>query len=338
MSTRDSAEISELLELARHAARFAAAVHRRAIGAGRLHVDTKRSSSDLVTEVDREAERELVTAIRAARPHDGIIGEEGTNVSSSTGVNWILDPLDGTTNFVHGYPAHSVAVGVEMEGRRLLGVVHDTSSNRVYAGVVGEGATCDGKPLAVRNESLLSQALVGTGFLPDADVRRQQAELLKQILPRVRDVRRSGCPSLDICGVASGALDAFYECGLGRWDIVAAAAIAEAAGAEVLLLNSLVFRNPFLVVAGSKLVRKCFSCWLKRGWLRRRKSVSTTRDNGWVPPQLYVCRICMQICRTETQADAALQSREGSGQNGTGAHLGNRHLIADLTLNTTREA
>ena len=92
-----------------------------------------------------------------------------------------------------------------------MGVVHDTFSNRVYAGVVGEGETCDGKPIAVRDECNLQQALIGTGFLPDAGVRRLQADLLRQVLPRVRDVRRSGCPSLDICGVASGVLDVFYE-------------------------------------------------------------------------------------------------------------------------------
>ena len=244
---------SELLEIAKRVASLAAAVHHRAMEDGRFTVDTKRSTSDLVTEIDREAERELVAAIRAARPNDRIIGEEGTNFRGSSGVCWVLDPLDGTTNFVHQYPAHSVAVGIEIGGRRIIGVVHDTFSNRVYAGVVGKGATCDGKPIVVRNECDLDQALIGTGFLPDADVRRLQADLLGQILPRVRDVRRSGCPSLDICGVASGVLDAFYECGLGQWDIAAAAAIAEAAGAMVVLLNSIVLPNPMLVVANAKL-------------------------------------------------------------------------------------
>lgn len=246
-------ELSELLELAKYAASLAAAVHRRAMEAARFKVDTKSSTSDLVTEVDRETERELVTAIRAARPDDEIIGEEGANFSGSSGVRWILDPLDGTTNFVHQYPAHSVAIGIEINEQRIIGVVHDTFSGRVYAGVVGEGATCDEKLITVRNEGNLKQALIGTGFLPDADVRRLQADLLREILPRVRDVRRSGCPSLDICGVAAGTLDAFYECGLGQWDIAAAAAIAEAARAKVLLLNSNVLPNPMLVVANAKL-------------------------------------------------------------------------------------
>ena len=246
-------ELSELLELAKHAARRAAAVHRRAMESVGFSVDTKGPASDLVTEVDREAERELVDAIRAARRDDEIIGEEGANFSGGSGVRWVLDPLDGTTNFVHRYPAHSVAVGVEVDERRMVGVVQDTFGGRVYAGIVGERATRDEKPITVRDEGDLRRALIGTGFLPDADVRRSQADLLREVLPRVRDVRRSGCPSLDICGVASGSLDAFYECGLGRWDIAAAAAIAEAAGARVLLLNSNVLPNPLLVVANAKL-------------------------------------------------------------------------------------
>lgn len=247
-------ELSELLDIAKRAASLAAAVHRRANEAGGLNVETKSAACDLVTEIDRAAERELVKAIRAARPDDAITGEEGTNVSGSSGVRWILDPLDGTTNFVHRYPAHSVAVGAEIDGRRAVGVVHDTFGDRVYAGVVGGGATLDGKPIGVRGEGDLRQALVGTGFFPDAEVRRLQADLLRRVLPRVRDIRRSGCPSLDICGVASGTLDAFYECGLGQWDIAAAAAIAEAAGARVLLLDSGALPHPLLVVANAKLM------------------------------------------------------------------------------------
>lgn len=260
-----SGELSALLETAKFAASRAAGVHRRALESGEFEVDTKRSTSDLVTEIDREAERELVRVIQARRPNDEIVGEEGANFAGDSGVRWILDPLDGTTNFVHRYPAHSVAVGIEIDGRRVIGVVHDTFANRVYTGVVGEGATCDGRPIAVRNESILARALVGTGFLPDAEVRRAQADLLRHVLPRVRDVRRSGCPSLDICGVASGALDAFYECGLGQWDIAAAASIAEAAGATILLLHSGVLPDPLLVVANSKLAPSMVALLVEAG-------------------------------------------------------------------------
>jgi myo-inositol-1(or 4)-monophosphatase len=263
-------ELLELLEVAKNAARLAAAVHRRAIDSGSVKFDTKSSATDLVTEVDREAERVLVETIRTARPNDEIVGEEGTNVSGSSGVRWILDPLDGTTNFIHRYQAHSVAVGVEIGGRNLIGVAHDSFSNRVYAGVVGEGATCDAAPIKVRDESNLKHALIGTGFLPDENVRRLQADLLRQVLPRVRDIRRSGCPSLDICSVASGTLDGFYECGLGPWDIAAGAAIAEAAGATIRLLNSSVLPNPVLVVANALLVSELVSVLAGAGVVENR--------------------------------------------------------------------
>jgi len=263
-----------LLEIAMHAAIAAAKIHRDAVQLSDFTIATKRTRSDLVTEVDRAAEQELVRVIRAVRPDDEIVGEEGTNVSGTSGVRWILDPLDGTTNFVHQYPAYSVAVGIEIGGRRKIGVVHDTFSDRVYAGIVGVGASCDGIAITVRNESRLEQALVATGFLPDADVRRSQAELLREVLPRVRDVRRSGCPSLDICHVASGNLDAFYECGLGAWDIAAAGAIAEAAGAKVLLLDSRVLPPPLLVVANDKLASALVGLLIQSG--AGRKSSGTT--------------------------------------------------------------
>jgi myo-inositol-1(or 4)-monophosphatase len=258
-------DLGELLGIAKHAAGLAATVHRRAMDAGTLKVETKSTTTDLVTEIDRAAEHELVEAIRAARPNDEIIGEEGTNISGSSGVRWVLDPLDGTTNFVHRYPAHSVAIGVEVGRRRTIGVVHDTFSNRVYAGIVGEGATCDDAPIAVGNESNLKQALIGTGFLPDVNVRSKQADLLRKILPRVRDIRRSGCPSLDICNVASGRLDGYYECGLGPWDIMAGAAIAEAAGATIRLLNSRDLPGPFLVVANAGLISELVALLVETG-------------------------------------------------------------------------
>jgi myo-inositol-1(or 4)-monophosphatase len=264
-----SEELSELLAIAKWAASLAAAVHRSAMERGGFGIQTKGSTSDLVTEIDREAERKMVEAIHSLRPNDSIVGEEGANFTGDSGVRWIIDPLDGTTNFIHRYPAHSVAVGVEIDGQRKVGVVHDTFNNRVYAGIVGGAATCDGRAIRVRNECELTNALTATGFLPDANVRRKQADVLRQILPRVRDIRRSGCPSLDICGVASGMLDAFYECGLGQWDIAGAAAIAEAAGATVLLLHSGLLPEPLLVVANEKLSAALVSLLEEIGLIER---------------------------------------------------------------------
>jgi myo-inositol-1(or 4)-monophosphatase len=257
-------DLEAWLSIAKHAARLAAAVHLRA-RQDDLAVRTKHSPSDLVTQVDREAERQLVSAIRAARPDDAILGEEGTTITGRSGVCWVLDPLDGTTNFVHGYPAYAVAVGVEIDGQRVMGVVHDTSHDRVYAGMVGVGAQCDGRPISVRGASALSQALIGTGFPPDAEVRLVQGEVLRRVLPRVRDVRRSGCPSLDLCAVASGTLDGFYECGLGRWDMAAGAAIAEAAGAAVVELLLPILPNPWLAVANPTLLEALVAMLVEAG-------------------------------------------------------------------------
>lgn len=262
-------ELAELLVIAKQAASVAAKVHRSAMKRDGHEIWTKKSAADLVTEVDREAEREMVELIHALRPDDAVIGEEGTNHPGTSGVRWIIDPLDGTTNFIHGYPMHAVAIGIEINGQRKIGVVHDTFHDRVYAGVVQGGATCNGRAISVRNERNLASALVATGFLPDAQVRRAQAALLGQVLPRVRDVRRSGCPSLDICGVASGVLDAFYECGLGQWDIAGAAAIAEAAGATVLLLHSELLPDPLLLVANAELAETLLSLFEEIGLVRR---------------------------------------------------------------------
>jgi myo-inositol-1(or 4)-monophosphatase len=168
-------------------------------------------------------------------------------------VTWILDPLDGTTNLVHGYPQYAVAVGVLVDGVRRLGVVLDSANDHLYVGAVGQGASCDGHTLAASSRRELKASLIGTGFLPNDDVRILQAEILKTILPRARDVRRSGSPSLDFCAVASGSLDAYYEFGLGPWDICAGAAIAEAAGAVVLTLEPELLPGP-LVIAGSSAV------------------------------------------------------------------------------------
>jgi myo-inositol-1(or 4)-monophosphatase len=256
--------LEELLKIARRAAAIAAGVHRSALKSS-LDIQTKQSQADFVTAIDSEAERQLAAAIHDARPNDAILGEEGANIPGSTGVRWILDPLDGTTNFIYGYPAHAVAVGVEIDGKRALGVVHDTYHDRIYTGVVGRGAECDGHAIKVRNESMLSRALIGTGFLPVLEVRDAQGEILRRLLPQVLDVRRSGCPSLDLCAVAAGALDGFYESGLGRWDIAAGASIAEASGATVVELQSMLLPCPVVVAANAPLFKKLVAALAEAG-------------------------------------------------------------------------
>src|SRR3954463_9455022 len=171
-------KLEELLRIAREVARAGSVVHKNA-RRDVLEAHAKSSHNDLVTEIDREAERRIVSAIRAARPLDAIIGEEGTQVAGNSGVCWIIDPLDGTTNFVHGYPVHAVSVGVEIDGKRAAGVVHDTFHDDVYSGIAGRGAKWGRIPIIASTETELSRALIGTGFLPDAEVRRAQADVLR---------------------------------------------------------------------------------------------------------------------------------------------------------------
>ncbi len=226
------AEVETLRALAVRLAAQAAAVHRAGLGRN-LQVETKGSPTDHVSEVDRDAERLVVDGIAAARPHDGILGEEGSARPGTSGVRWIVDPLDGTTNYLYGFPAWSVSIGVEVDGIPTVGVVHDSVHDLCYAGVRGGGATCNGRPTRVRPCADLRMALVATGFQYRATVRARQAATLAAVLPAVRDVRRGGSAALDLCWVAAGHVDAFYEAALAEWDVAGGMVVAEAAGAEI---------------------------------------------------------------------------------------------------------
>ena len=197
-----------------------------------LVVSTKSSGTDMVTEMDRASEALIVTGLRAARPHDAIVGEEGTADTGTSGVRWFVDPLDGTTNYLYGYRAYAVSIAAEVEGQVVVGVVADASNGEVFTAVRGSGARRDGVALRVVDHSELATALVGTGFSYLADRRARQGDVLTALLPVVRDVRRAGSAALDLCWVASGRLDAFYEKGLGPWDLAAGALIAIEAGAR----------------------------------------------------------------------------------------------------------
>jgi len=241
-------EVDKLLQLAQQVAAAGAVVHQQGFGRA-LSPRAKSSEIDLVSEIDLETEQVMVAHILRERPRDGIISEEGTNRLGQSDVCWILDPLDGTTNYLYGYPAFGIAVGVEINGHGVAGIVYDTSSNHLYAGAIERGATCDSEPIMVSACSRLETALIATGFLPDRRIRWQQGVVLAEVLPQVRDVRRSGSPILDLCGVACGRLDGFYEWGLGRWDITAGAVIAKAAGATVTVLPQQGSPSPLLVAS-----------------------------------------------------------------------------------------
>ena len=245
--------LDELLALARQAAAAGAAVH--AAWRGKvLAVTAKASPTDVVTEVDREAERAVVDVIRAARPDDGILAEEGTTAAGRSDVRWVIDPLDGTTNYVYGWPAYAVSIGVEIGGRALVGVVQDTALDREFAGVVGAGATLNGVPIKVRAPPDLATALVATGFQATAAHRARQGQVLAGVLPHVRDVRRGGSAAIDLASVGAGLVDAFFELGLAPWDVAGGSAIAEAAGARIASIDVPNARGPLVVAAAPRIM------------------------------------------------------------------------------------
>jgi myo-inositol-1(or 4)-monophosphatase len=193
-------------------------------------VETKSSVTDMVTQVDRDAEALLVGRIRAERPDDAILGEESGETTGTSGVRWVLDPLDGTTNYLYGYPAFAVSVAAEIDGATAVGVVHDAARGETFVAARGRGATVDGRPASVSPKADLATALVGTGFAYRRDDRAAQAALLPRVLPAVRDIRRAGAAALDLCWVGCGRLDGFYERGLQPWDLAAGALVVREAG------------------------------------------------------------------------------------------------------------
>ncbi|OBG67342.1 inositol monophosphatase family protein [Mycobacterium sp. E3339] len=207
-------------------------------------VRSKSTPTDPVTVVDTETERLLRERLAELRPGDPILGEEGGGPADPAGtpadaVTWVLDPIDGTVNFVYGIPAYAVSVGVQVAGVSVAGAVADVVGGQVYSAATGLGAhVSDGqgvRPLRCAAVDDLSMALLGTGFGYSRQRRATQAALLARLLPLVRDVRRIGSAALDLCMVAAGRLDAFYEHGLQPWDCAAGALIAAEAGARVSL-------------------------------------------------------------------------------------------------------
>src|SRR4051812_33993906 len=187
----------------------------------------------MVTEMDRASEALITAGILAARPDDAIVGEEGADVTGTSDVRWLVDPIDGTTNYLYGHPGFAVSIAAQIDEEIAVGVVHDALHGEVYRAARGHGATRNNVTINASTQDVLQHALVGTGFSYEPARRRRQAEVLVEVLPHVRDIRRMGAASVDLCSVACGRLDAYYERGLGPWDLAAGALIAEEAGAQV---------------------------------------------------------------------------------------------------------
>ncbi len=231
----DEPALANLRELAVELATAAGAlalVGRRSLGVGQpIDHDTKSSPTDPVTEFDRAAETLIVDTLRSRRPDDSIVGEEGADHSGSSRFEWHIDPIDGTANFVYDLPAWCTSVAVVDEHGPLAGAVFAPVTDELFSAARGCGATLNGERIRCSTATQLATALVGTGFSYSPTVRELQARRLATLLPRVRDVRRLGSAALDLCLVASGRLDAYYEEHLNSWDYAAGALIAAEAGA-----------------------------------------------------------------------------------------------------------
>jgi myo-inositol-1(or 4)-monophosphatase len=236
---------AELLELA---CSVAVAAGRQLLGrAGRPEVvATKSSPTDVVTEADEAAETLIRELIGAERPGDAILGEEGGQTGGGSGVRWIVDPLDGSVNYLYGLPDWAVSIAAEADGTVVAGAVFVPRRDELYSAALGDGARVSWGALDPRGEDAppparlacntgvpLGQALVATGFGYEPGRRQVQAGVLVAVLPRVRDIRRGGSAAVDLCSVASGTVDAYYERGVNLWDIAAGALIAAEAGARV---------------------------------------------------------------------------------------------------------
>ncbi|MEJ6019573.1 inositol monophosphatase family protein [Corynebacterium sp. H113] len=244
--TLDPAQLDELRQFACFLATTAAAhVRRRRVELG-LDLDsqteTKSSDVDPVTVVDKESEELIRHLVATQRPDDAVLGEEqggGEEVRPGT-VRWLVDPIDGTVNFLYGVPAYAVSVGCEVDGRLVAGAVADIPHNRVYHAAAAQGAAvteADGRsrPIECSRPAGLDVSLLATGFSYDAQRRRKQGLLVTELLGHVRDIRRMGSAALDLCMLADGQLDCYLEHGLNLWDYAAGAVIAIEAGAVVTL-------------------------------------------------------------------------------------------------------
>ena len=198
--------------------------------------DTKSSATDVVTRADRAVEDLLRRRLLELRPDDAILGEEGDDHAGTSGVRWIVDPIDGTVNYLYGLRDCSVSVAAEQDGVLVAGAVVGIGAEVEYAAAVGHGATRDGVAISVRADTPVAQRLVHTGFGYRPEVRAHQSACLARLLPQVRDIRRIGSSSLDICHVADGSGDAYVEEGPMPWDWSAAAVVLREAGGRLEVL------------------------------------------------------------------------------------------------------
>lgn len=243
----------ELVDLAVEAAHAAGALLMDQFRQPAEGVESKSTPTDLVSDADKASEALLLDLIATKRPSDGILSEEGAEGASSSGLTWVVDPLDGTVNYLFGIPVWCVSIAVEDGSGGLVGVVHNPNTNETFTAARDEGARLNGRTVRVSQRSDLSSALVGTGFAYDARARTVQAEIATRVLPVARDIRRAGSAALDLASLSCGRLDAFYEAPMEAWDKAAGNVLIHEAGGVVSELPAPYDLSPG-VVAGNQVL------------------------------------------------------------------------------------
>ncbi|HEY5334996.1 MAG TPA: inositol monophosphatase family protein [Mycobacteriales bacterium] len=212
-------------------------------------VATKSSPTDVVTELDRASERLITRRLLDARPDDGLLGEEGASRPGTSGVRWVIDPVDGTVNFLYRLPSWAVSIGCEVDGEVVAGVVYDVPRDVTWTAVCGGGAYRNGEVARCSTVEDLAGTLLATGFSYESDRRVRQATIVAELLPKVRDIRRLGSAALDLCSAAAGHVDAYYEQGAHAWDLAAGGLIAREAGCRVEGLHGAPAGRPMTIAA-----------------------------------------------------------------------------------------
>jgi len=207
------------------------ALHGRKFGT--VTATTKSSPVDMVTQYDRASEEMITAGLATLRPHDAIVGEEGASKTGTSGITWHIDPIDGTSNFYFDIPMWAVSIGATDSNGPIAGAVYAPALGEMFSAARGQGATVNDRPISVRNNSELSDALVCTGFSYRVAERTPHARRVAKMMTHIRDIRRFGAAAIDLCFVASGRYDAYFEEHLHSWDLVAGHIIATEAGAIV---------------------------------------------------------------------------------------------------------
>ena len=231
----------------------------------KFELDQKSGVFDFATQMDHESEKLIVAEILTARPDDGLIGEEGANRESKSGVTWVIDPIDGTVNYLYDIPGWCISIAAKDKDGGLVGVVYSPATQSLWKASRGGGAFLNGSPIKCNDPVSLDRALVGSGFAYDIEKRKIQAALVARLLPQIRDLRRLGACAVDICHVASGSLDAYFEAGVNEWDYAAAGLVATEAGATISIDTGIWNGEKNMVIVAGPALHPALSAQIRAG-------------------------------------------------------------------------